>query len=307
MNSGPHGRSTGLSAAGRSTTSSRCRPACPSRRSMQTSNLNTGTGSQFPNRIASGELPSRERTIDRWFDVSAFVAPAQFTFGNSGRNILRGPGTKQIDLSLFKSFPVPERRRVEFRAEAFNVLNTPQFNNPNASIGFSRGRAHHQRGQPDGVSAHVAANPTGSQGVFLAMMLFMPPPPTPVSFSRDIAPIMAMYCNACHGESGGISTRSYKELMLGGDLGTVVIPGDPDRSLLIHFLEGRRGENRRMPKNGRALSPHQIEIIRRWIAEGARMTIFRRTFIESNCRLSRCGNRTSRVSSAGSIRKRISC
>ncbi len=102
------------------------------------------------------------------------------------------------------------------------------------------------------------------------MMLFMPPPPTPVSFSRDIAPIMAMYCNTCHGESGGISTRSYKELMLGGDLGTVVIPGDPDRSLLIHFLEGRRGENRRMPKNGRALSPHQIEIIRRWIAEGAR-------------------------------------
>jgi hypothetical protein len=104
---------------------------------MQTSTLNTGTGSQFPNRIASGELPSGERTIDRWFDVSAFTAPAQFTFGNSGRNILRGPGTKQLDVSLFKSFPFLERRRVEFRAEAFNVLNTPQFNNPNVSIGFS--------------------------------------------------------------------------------------------------------------------------------------------------------------------------
>ena len=64
-------------------------------------------------------------------------APAQFTFGNSGRNILRGPGTKQLDLSLFKSFPFAEKRRVEFRAEAFNALNTPQFNNPNASIGFS--------------------------------------------------------------------------------------------------------------------------------------------------------------------------
>ena len=104
---------------------------------MQTSTLNTGTGSQFPNRIASGELPSSERTIDRWFDVSAFTAPAQFTFGNSGRNILRGPGTKQLDVSLFKSFPFLERRRVEFRAEAFNIMNTPQFNNPNVSIGFS--------------------------------------------------------------------------------------------------------------------------------------------------------------------------
>lgn len=102
------------------------------------------------------------------------------------------------------------------------------------------------------------------------MMLSTPPPPAPVSFSRDIAPIMAMYCNTCHGESGGISTRSYKELMLGGDLGTVIIPGDPDGSLLIHFLDGRRGENRRMPKNSRPLSSAQIRMVRRWIAEGAR-------------------------------------
>jgi hypothetical protein len=104
---------------------------------MQTSTLNTGTGSQFPNRIASGELPSDERTINRWFDPSAFVAPGQYQFGNSGRNILYGPGTKQLDLSLFKSFAIQEHRRLEFRAEAFNALNTPQFNNPNASIGFA--------------------------------------------------------------------------------------------------------------------------------------------------------------------------
>jgi len=104
---------------------------------MQTNNLNTGTGSQFPNRIASGALPSDERTIDRWFDASAFVAPGQYIFGNSGRNILYGPGTRQVDLSLFKNFVFNESRRLEFRAEAFNVSNTPQFNNPNASIGFA--------------------------------------------------------------------------------------------------------------------------------------------------------------------------
>jgi hypothetical protein len=104
---------------------------------MQTSNLNTGTGSQFPNRVGSGVLPSDQRSIDRWFNASAFAAPALYAFGNSGRNILRGPGTKQIDLSLFKSFAITEKRRVEFRAEAFNALNTPQFNNPNSSIGFT--------------------------------------------------------------------------------------------------------------------------------------------------------------------------
>ena len=161
------GRSTGLSVAGRSTTSSRCKADCHSRRSMQTSTLNTGTGSQFPNRIASGELPSSERTIDRWFDVSAFTAPAQFTFGNSGRNILRGPGTKQIDLSLFKSFP--------FRSAARRVSGRGVQRPEHAAVQQSecehriqRGRAHHQRGKPDGVSAHVAANSTGAEAVFLA-------------------------------------------------------------------------------------------------------------------------------------------
>jgi hypothetical protein len=81
-------------------------------------------------------LPSGQRTIDRWFDASAFAAPGQYVFGNSGRNILYGPGTKQVDLSIFKNFAFLESRRVEFRAEAFNAFNTPQFNNPNASIGF---------------------------------------------------------------------------------------------------------------------------------------------------------------------------
>ncbi len=106
---------------------------------MQTSSLNVGGGSQFPNRTGSGALPSDQRSIDRWFDSSAFVAPAQFVFGNSGRNILRGPGTKQLDFSLFKSFALGEKgdRCLQFRAEAFNTLNTPQFNNPSSSIGFA--------------------------------------------------------------------------------------------------------------------------------------------------------------------------
>ncbi len=79
-----------------------------------------------------------------------------------------------------------------------------------------------------------------------------------------------MHCNACHGDSGGLTTRSYRELMLGGNLGKVIIPGDPGRSLIVAFLEGRRGPQQRMPKEGDPLSARQIGTIRRWIAEGSR-------------------------------------
>ena len=65
---------------------------------------NTGT-QNFPNRIRDGELPSDERTIDRWFDTTAFVVPDQYTYGNSGRNILTGPGFRSIDLKFRKEFP----------------------------------------------------------------------------------------------------------------------------------------------------------------------------------------------------------
>jgi hypothetical protein len=108
-----------------------------------TSAINTlnGSGTQRPNRIASGDLPSDQRTLNRWFDVDAFVTPTQYVFGNSGVNILRGPGTKQANCSLFKSFyySSDHRRSVQFRAEAFNVSNTPQFNNPGTSVGTGGG------------------------------------------------------------------------------------------------------------------------------------------------------------------------
>jgi len=102
---------------------------------MTSSLLNSGSAGQWPNRIGPGRLD--DPSIHAWFNTADFLSPGNYTFGNSGRNILFGPGTKQVDLSLFKDFPFNESRgrRLEFRAEAFNVLNTPQFNNPNASIG----------------------------------------------------------------------------------------------------------------------------------------------------------------------------
>lgn len=101
-------------------------------------------------------------------------------------------------------------------------------------------------------------------------MLFFAPPPPPVSFSTAVAPILAMRCNSCHGDAGGLDTRTHAGLMAGGNLGKVVIPGDAERSLLVHFIEGRRGEVHRMPLGGRPLSQEEIGIIRRWIDDGAR-------------------------------------
>jgi hypothetical protein len=102
---------------------------------MVTSLLNSGSTVQWPNRIGSGRLENP--TINAWFNTADFVSPGNYTFGNSGRNILFGPGTRQFDVSLFKSIVFNEggTRRLQFRAETFNILNTPQFNNPNAQIG----------------------------------------------------------------------------------------------------------------------------------------------------------------------------
>lgn len=97
----------------------------------------------------------------------------------------------------------------------------------------------------------------------------------PVSYRRQVEPILAMRCHACHndpraGSAAGLSTRSHRALLAGGNLGPAVAPGDPDASLLVHFLEGRRGEERRMPQGGKPLAVETIELIRRWIREGAR-------------------------------------
>jgi hypothetical protein len=95
---------------------------------------NTGT-TERPNRIASGVLSNQN--VNNWFNVAAFTTPAQYTFGNSGRNILRGPGLINIDLGLSRVIPITETIHAEFRAETFNFLNTPQFGLPNATLGTS--------------------------------------------------------------------------------------------------------------------------------------------------------------------------
>jgi hypothetical protein len=95
--------------------------------------LNTGT-TNYPNRIGDGNLSSDKRSIAHWFDSSAFTVPASYVYGNSGRNILEGPGAVNMDMNLSKNFQFRERYRLQFRAEAFNLTNTPAFGLPNTNL-----------------------------------------------------------------------------------------------------------------------------------------------------------------------------
>lgn len=99
----------------------------------------SNAGGSRPERFKSGRIDNPDPA--KWYDTSfntpssAWGVPAAFTFGNAGRNILRGPGRVQFDYSLFKDFSLSERWKLQFRAEAFNLSDTPQFDLPNTSIG----------------------------------------------------------------------------------------------------------------------------------------------------------------------------
>jgi hypothetical protein len=92
----------------------------------------------WPDRIAKGTLS--DPATGKWFDTSAFVFPTQYTIGNAGRNYLTGPGTVPTDASLQRNFRLPlrESARLEFRAEAFNLFNTPQLGQPGLTLGTAQ-------------------------------------------------------------------------------------------------------------------------------------------------------------------------
>ena len=85
-----------------------------------------------------GDPNLAEPTPEQWLNKNAFAAPAQFTFGNLGRNTLRPDNVYRFDLSLFKEFRVTERVGIELRAEAFNAFNSTMFSAPDANLASPR-------------------------------------------------------------------------------------------------------------------------------------------------------------------------
>jgi Carboxypeptidase regulatory-like domain/TonB dependent receptor len=81
-----------------------------------------------------GDHELSKPTPQEWFNRSAFTVPEPFTFGNLGRNSLRGDGTQNFDLSIFRQFSLSESKRVEFRAELFNAFNTPEYGLPDRNF-----------------------------------------------------------------------------------------------------------------------------------------------------------------------------
>lgn len=73
-------------------------------------------------------------TIAKWFNTAAFTAPGPGQLGNVGRNTIEGPGGWNVDMALSRSFNITERNAIDFRVEAFNTLNHPQFNNPSTAL-----------------------------------------------------------------------------------------------------------------------------------------------------------------------------
>ena len=80
-------------------------------------------------------LTAAQRELINCYDPSGFALPAQYTFGNAPRNVLRGPNYKVTDLSLMKNIPLGKDVRFQIRAEVYNVFNRANFGNPNASFG----------------------------------------------------------------------------------------------------------------------------------------------------------------------------
>jgi hypothetical protein len=102
-------------------------------------NLN-GSGFQRPDLVAGCKIKLDNPTPTLWFNKACFTIPAQYTFGNAGRDIIEGPGTHNLDASLFRNIYLTHGdapKRLQLRGELFNVTNTPQFNNPNVTIGVA--------------------------------------------------------------------------------------------------------------------------------------------------------------------------
>ena len=109
---------------------------------MAVNSLNN-RGDQLPDRVANRSLPANQRSYRDWFNTNldppdparAFAIPALYQYGNSGFDILRGPGLASADGALGRRFSVGERLRLQMRLDVFNLLNQTNFALPNRILG----------------------------------------------------------------------------------------------------------------------------------------------------------------------------
>jgi hypothetical protein len=94
----------------------------------------SGVNKDHADQVGDPTRPAGADPVLAWFNTAAFVANAPGSVGNTGRNILRGPATWNVNFSAFKNFRATERFTVQYRFEAFNLFNKANFGNPNSTV-----------------------------------------------------------------------------------------------------------------------------------------------------------------------------
>src|SRR5207245_6092923 len=92
----------------------------------------------MPDRICNGNLPSEQRSVNHWFDTSCFVNPPAGRYGNSGVNILEGPGMHVHNATLLKRFLITEKVHFDLMGMVGNIFNHPNFLPPANDISVDR-------------------------------------------------------------------------------------------------------------------------------------------------------------------------
>jgi hypothetical protein len=93
-----------------------------------------GSNTGRPDAVSGCQLYPDNQTLLNWFNPNCFALQPVGTYGNAGRNTIIGPNLWDVDASLIKNTNVTERVILQFRAEVFNLLNHPSFQNPSAGI-----------------------------------------------------------------------------------------------------------------------------------------------------------------------------
>lgn len=105
--------------------------------SVTSSGDNANTGNTLVQANLVGNPTPTNRSAAQWINPAAFQTPPRYSFGNFGRNALRSDWGRDLDMSVFKTFPLTEQMKLEFRAEAFNLTNTAEFAIPQNVVNSS--------------------------------------------------------------------------------------------------------------------------------------------------------------------------
>lgn len=100
--------------------------------------LNAPGNSQIADKVKSSvKIDGVHGLYSKYFDTTAFAGVDEVRFGNAGFNSLRGPGYGSLEFSVFRTFPIKDTLKMQFRTEALNLTNHPNFGNPDSNVNSS--------------------------------------------------------------------------------------------------------------------------------------------------------------------------